>query len=111
MPVTLGSERLLASGRLAGQRVGLVCNPASVDRHLGHSVDSVARHPGAHLTAISGPQHGLRSDVQDTMIETGHTEDAVRRVTVYSLHSEPREPTAALLREVDVVVIDLLLGG
>src|SRR5436190_12650968 len=107
MPVTLGSERLLASGRLAGQRVGLVCNPASVDRHLGHIVDSVARHPGAHLPAIFGPQHGFRSDVQDNMIETGHTEDAVRRVPVYSLYSETREPTAEMLRDVDVLVIDL----
>jgi uncharacterized protein YbbC (DUF1343 family) len=107
MPLTLGSERLLASGRLSGQRVGLVCNPASVDRDLGHVVDNVARQAGARLTAIFGPQHGFRSDVQDNMIETGHAEDAVRRVPIYSLYSETREPTAAMLRDVDVLVIDL----
>jgi len=107
MPVTLGSERLLASGRLTGQRVGLVCNPASVDQHLGHIVDRVARQAGARLAAIFGPQHGFRSDVQDNMIETAHTEDAVRRVPIYSLYSETREPTAAMLRDVDLLVIDL----
>jgi len=107
MPVTLGSERLLASGRLAGQRVGLVCNPASVDHGLGHIVDTMARCPGARLTAIFGPQHGFRSDVQDNMIETAHTQDAARRVPIYSLYSETREPTAAMLRDVDVLVIDL----
>src|SRR5437773_2169317 len=107
MPLTLGSERLLASGRLTGQRVGLVCNPASVDQHLGHIVDRVARQAGARLAAIFGPQHGFRSDVQDNMIETAHTEDAVRRVPIYSLYSETREPTAAMLRDVDLLVIDL----
>ncbi len=107
MPVTLGSERLLASGRLKGRRVGLVCNPASVDSNLGHIVDAVAKHPGARLTAIFGPQHGFRSDVQDNMIETAHADDAVRRVPVYSLYSETREPTAAMLRDVDLLLIDL----
>jgi uncharacterized protein YbbC (DUF1343 family) len=107
MPLTLGSERLLASGRLKGQRVGVVSNPASVDSNLGHIVDRLASHPGARLTAIFGPQHGFRSDVQDNMIETAHTEDEMRRVPVYSLYSDTREPTAAMLRDVDVLVIDL----
>jgi uncharacterized protein YbbC (DUF1343 family) len=107
MPLTLGSERLLASGRLKGQRIGVVSNPASVDSNLGHIVDRLASHPGARLTAIFGPQHGFRSDVQDNMIETAHTEDEMRRVPVYSLYSDTREPTAAMLRDVDVLVIDL----
>ena len=107
MPLTLGSERLLASGRLTGQRVGVVSNPASVDSNLGHIVDRLASYPGARLTAIFGPQHGFRSDVQDNMIETAHTEDEMRRVPVYSLYSDTREPTAAMLRDVDVLVIDL----
>jgi len=107
MPLTLGSERLLASGRLKGQRVGVVSNPASVDSNLGHIVDRLASHPGARLTAIFGPQHGFRSDVQDNMIETAHTDDEMRRVPVYSLYSDTREPTAAMLRDVDVLVIDL----
>jgi len=107
VPVTLGSERLLASPRLDGKRVGLVCNPASVDRNLRHIADHLAAHPKATLGAIFGPQHGFRSDVQDNMIETRHTHDDVRRVPVYSLYSEVREPTPAMLDGLDVLVIDL----
>jgi uncharacterized protein YbbC (DUF1343 family) len=107
MPVTLGSECLLSSGRLHGQRVGIVSNPASVDRDLSHVVDRIAGHAGARLSAIFGPQHGFRSDVQDNMIETAHSQDEIRRVPIYSLYSETREPTAAMLRDLDVLVIDL----
>jgi uncharacterized protein YbbC (DUF1343 family) len=107
MSVCLGSERLLASHRIDGARVGIVCNPASVDRTLQHVADRLAAHPTARLTAIFGPQHGFRSDVQDNMIETRHAHDEVRRVPVYSLYSETREPTAEMLRDLDVLVIDL----
>src|SRR6266511_5668966 len=106
MPVILGSDRLLASPALDGARVGIVCNPASVDRELRHVADRLAAHPKARLSAIFGPQHGFRSDVQDNMIETRHAHDEVRRVPVYSLYSETREPTAEMLREVDVLVVD-----
>jgi uncharacterized protein YbbC (DUF1343 family) len=106
-PLRLGSDRLLASGRLDGQRVAIVCNPASVDAALNHMADRLAAHPRARLAAIFGPQHGFRSDVQENMIETGHSSDAIRRVPVYSLYSETREPTAAMLRDVDALVIDL----
>src|SRR5262249_20780950 len=83
----LGSERLLASSALDGRCVGVVCNPASVDRQLRHIADRLAGHPSARLAAIFGPQHGFRSDVQDNMIETGHAHDEVRRVPIYSLYS------------------------
>jgi len=105
--VTLGLERLLASGRLTGRRVGLVCNPASVDGQLRHAADRLAADSNAILAALFGPQHGFRSDVQDNMIETRHAHDEVRRVPVYSLYSELREPTAEMLRDLDVLVIDL----
>jgi len=105
--VTLGLERLLASGRLTGRRVGLVCNPASVDGQLRHAADRLAADSNAMLAALFGPQHGFRSDVQDNMIETRHAHDEVRRVPVYSLYSELREPTAEMLRDLDVLVIDL----
>jgi uncharacterized protein YbbC (DUF1343 family) len=105
--VTLGCERLLASSSLDGQRVGLVCNPASVDGELRHVADLFARNPKATLAALFGPQHGFRSDVQDNMIETGHGDDCVRRVPVYSLYSETREPTADMLAGIDALVIDL----
>jgi len=107
MSVVLGSERLLASSTLDGSRIGIVCNPASVDRDLQHVADRLAAHPRARLAAIFGPQHGFRSDVQDNMIETRHDEDEVRRVPVYSLYSETREPTAEMLRGLDALVIDL----
>src|SRR6185369_5506541 len=106
MPVIPGSERLLASGRLSGRRVGIVCNPASVDRQLQHIVDRIGA-SNATLAAIFGPQHGFRSDVQDNMIETRHGHDEVRRVPIYSLYSETREPTAEMLRDLDALVVDL----
>ena len=107
MPVQLGCERLLASHALDGKCVGLVCNPASVDARLRHVADRFAEHPQAPLAALFGPQHGFRSDVQDNMIETRHGQDEVRRVPVYSLYSETREPTAAMLAGLDALVIDL----
>jgi uncharacterized protein YbbC (DUF1343 family) len=107
MPITLGFERLLESDRLDGRRVGVVCNPSSVDRQLRLSADRLASHPTARLAAIFGPQHGFRSDVQENMIESGHARDDVRRVPVHSLYSETREPTAGMLRDLDLLVIDL----
>ena len=105
--VSLGSDILLASARLQGQRVGIVCNHASVDGSFRHVVDRLTAAPGVTLAAIFGPQHGFRSDVQDNMIETAHGQDAQRRVPVYSLYSETREPTAEMLRGLDVLVVDL----
>jgi uncharacterized protein YbbC (DUF1343 family) len=105
--VRLGSTRLLESGRLRGARVGIVCNHASVDHRLHHIVDRLAADDAVHLTAIFGPQHGFRSDVQDNMIETPHRDDPHRRVPIYSLYSDTRQPTAEMLRDLEVLVIDL----
>jgi uncharacterized protein YbbC (DUF1343 family) len=105
--VRLGSDLLLASPRLHGARVGVVCNHASVDRGFVHIVDRLAGDSRLRLTAIFGPQHGFRSDVQDNMIESPHQNDPGRRVPVYSLYSETRQPTAEMLRDLDVLVIDL----
>ena len=103
----LGSERLLASNRLNGLRVGVVANPASIDRGFRHVIDRIADAPNIRLRAIFGPQHGFRSDLQDNMIETPHAEDPAREVPVYSLYSETREPTAEMLAGLDALVIDL----
>jgi uncharacterized protein YbbC (DUF1343 family) len=105
--VTLGSTRLLQSGRLRGRRVGIVSNPASIDARYTHIVDALMAAPGVTVGAIFGPQHGFRSDVQDNMIETPHANDCRRKVPVFSLYSETREPTSDMLRHVDVLVIDL----
>ena len=107
MRVQLGSERLLAGGTLKKKRVGIVSNPASIDGSFQHVVRAIAHAPDVTLAAIFGPQHGYRADVQDNMIETGHTKDPTRGVPVYSLYSETREPTAEMLQGLDVLVIDL----
>jgi uncharacterized protein YbbC (DUF1343 family) len=107
--VTTGLECLLdriRRGAIRG-RVGLVCNPASVDAALAHAADRLAHTEGVTLAALFGPQHGFRSDLQDNMIETPHANDTARRIPVYSLYSETREPTAAMLEGLDFLVIDL----
>jgi uncharacterized protein YbbC (DUF1343 family) len=111
--VTTGLERLTGgSGRAPGGlkgRVGLVSNPASVNGSLRHAADCIddAKSAGVTLAALFGPQHGFRSDLQDNMIETPHADHAARRIPVYSLYSETREPTAEMLRGLDALVIDL----
>ena len=105
--VRLGSDLLFSSSRLRGARIGVVCNHASVDRGFVHVLDRIATAPGVTLAAIFGPQHGFRSDVQDNMVETPHVDDPGRRVPIYSLYSETREPTAEMLRGLDALVIDL----
>jgi len=107
MRVRLGSDVLFSSGRLKGSRIGVVCNHASLDRDFGHVIDKLAAAEGVTLAAIFGPQHGFRSDVQDNMVETPHGDDPRRRVPIYSLYSETREPTAEMLRGIDALVIDL----
>jgi uncharacterized protein YbbC (DUF1343 family) len=107
MRVITGLERLLGDARLRGLRLGLVCNPASVDGALRHAAELVAERGDVTLAALFGPQHGFRSDLQDNMIETPHARHASRRVPVYSLYSDTREPTAEMLSGLDALVIDL----
>jgi uncharacterized protein YbbC (DUF1343 family) len=103
----LGSERLLDSPRLRGLRVGVVANPASLDRHFHHVTERLGSSNEFTLTAIFGPQHGYRSDLQDNMIESAHDADPRRNVPIFSLYSETREPTDEMLSLVDVLVVDL----
>jgi len=105
--VRLGSDVLFSSNRLVGVRIGVVCNHASIDRSFVHVIDRAASSEGVTLAAIFGPQHGFRSDVQDNMVETPHRDDPRRRVPIYSLYSETREPTADMLRGLDALLIDL----
>lgn len=107
--IKLGLERLLDErvAVVAGARVGLVCNQASVDHNFRHAADLFHDHPEINLTALFGPQHGIRGDVQDNMIETEHAIDRQTGVPIYSLYSETREPTEEMLRDVDVIVVDL----
>jgi uncharacterized protein YbbC (DUF1343 family) len=106
----LGLDRLLDGPDqrlIAGQRVGLVCNPASIDARFRHAVDRLAAASDWTLGAIFGPQHGFRSDLQENMIESPHAADDKRRVPIYSLYSETREPTREMVADLDVLVIDL----
>ena len=103
----LGSERLIASPRLNGLRVGVLANPASIDHGFRHIVDRLGTSPHYKLAAIFGPQHGFRSDLQDNMIESPHAKDQRRNVPIFSLYSETREPTPEMLDLIDVLVVDL----
>jgi uncharacterized protein YbbC (DUF1343 family) len=107
--VELGIDRLLDTDRslVAGRRVGVVCNPASIDSQLRHTSYRFTDDPDLRVVALFGPQHGFRSDLQDNMIETPHARDARRAIPVYSLYSETREPTAEMLKNIDVLVVDL----
>ncbi len=104
--LALGTDILFQKELLKGRRAGLVCNPASIDAGFRHVVDRAAE-AGITIGALFGPQHGIRSDVQENMIESPHAEDAARRVPVYSLYSETREPTDEMLAGLDALVIDL----
>jgi uncharacterized protein YbbC (DUF1343 family) len=103
----LGSDKLLASPRLKGQRVGVLANPASIDHKFRHVADRLGASRDWKLAAIFGPQHGFRSDLQDNMIESPHTKDPRRDVPIFSLYSETREPTPEMLALIDVLVIDV----
>jgi uncharacterized protein YbbC (DUF1343 family) len=110
MPVRLGLDRLLDGPDRAlidGKRIGLVSNPASVDAALVHASDRLFDTGDWTLTTLFGPQHGFLSDLQENMIESPHKRDAKRRLPVYSLYSETREPTKEMLAGVDVLVVDL----
>ena len=107
--VKLGLERLLEEGHPAIQRarVALICNQASVDHSFRHAADLLHEHPDIQLRALFGPQHGIRGDLQDNMIETAHGVDRKTGLPVHSLYSETREPTDVMLQDVDVLVFDM----
>lgn len=105
----LGLEKLLrdAGSLLRGARVGLICNQSSVDHGLRHAADLLHEQKGIKLTALFGPQHGIRGDLQDNMVESAHAHDRTTGIPIYSLYSETREPTEEMLQDVDVLVFDM----
>lgn len=108
-PIQLGVEKLLEEipSSVRGARVGLICNQASVDHDFRHIADRFQANSGLELTTLFGPQHGIRGEVQDNMIETPHTVDSVTGLPVYSLYSETRIPTDEMLANVDALVFDM----
>ena len=106
-----GLDRLLDEPALreplAGRRVALLAHPASVTRDLTHSLDALAALRDVHLTAAFGPQHGLRGDKQDNMVESPDYRDPRHGIPVFSLYGEVRRPTAAMMDTFDVLLVDL----
>jgi uncharacterized protein YbbC (DUF1343 family) len=108
--ILFGIDRLLAEPELRrdleGKRVALLAHPASVTRDLTHSLDALAA-AGVNVTAAFGPQHGLRGDKQDNMVESDDFTDPVHQIPVFSLYGEVRRPTGQSLGTFDTILIDL----
>ncbi len=106
-----GIDRLLNEPALRSalnrRRVALLAHPASVAGDLVHSLDALSATPDINLTAAFGPQHGLRGDKQDNMIETPDFVDPVHGIPVFSLYGNERRPTAAMMSTFDVLLVDL----
>ncbi|MFO1406686.1 MAG: DUF1343 domain-containing protein [Steroidobacteraceae bacterium] len=106
-----GLDRLLAEpglrAPLAGRRVALLAHPASVTTGLVHALDALADVGGLRLAAAFGPQHGLRGDKQDNMVESADYVDPAHGIPVFSLYGEVRRPTEAMLDTFDVLLVDL----
>src|SRR5690348_12820225 len=106
-----GIDRVLAEpalrSALRGKRVALLAHPASVTADLTHSLDALARLDDLTLSAAFGPQHGLRGDKQDNMVESPTFNDPVHGIPVFSLYGEVRRPTAAMMDTFDVLLVDL----
>lgn len=92
---------------LAGRRIALLAHPASVTRNLEHALDALAALGDLRLTAAFGPQHGLRGDKQDNMVESPDFEDPSRHIPVFSLYGTVRRPTPAMMDTFDVLLVDL----
>lgn len=109
--IRFGLDRLLTDPALrrplAGKRVALLAHPASVTRDLTHSLDALAALPDITLSAAFGPQHGLRGDKQDNMVESSDYTDPLLGIPVFSLYGEVRRPTAAMMDSFDVLLVDL----
>jgi uncharacterized protein YbbC (DUF1343 family) len=106
-----GIDRVLAEPDLrkplAGRKVALLAHPASVTAAFSHSLDALAALGDINLVAALGPQHGLRGDKQDNMIESPDFIDPVHRIPVHSLYGKVRRPTAAMMERFDVLLVDL----
>ena len=106
-----GIDRLLADPALRaplhGKRVALLAHPASVTADLTHSLDALIACGDVNVTAAFGPQHGLRGDKQDNMVESPDFTDPVHDIAVFSLYGEVRRPTGQMMGSFDTILIDL----
>ncbi|MBP6378939.1 MAG: DUF1343 domain-containing protein [Sphingorhabdus sp.] len=106
-----GIDRLLSEPELrrelAGKRVALVAHPASVTAGLQHSLDALIATGDINISAAFGPQHGLKGDKQDNMVESADFTDPVYNIPVFSLYGEVRRPSGQMMSTFDVVLVDL----
>lgn len=106
-----GIDRLLTEPELrkplAGKRVALLAHPASVTADLTHALDALAGLDDINITAAFGPQHGLRGDKQDNMMESPDFTDPVLGIPIFSLYGEVRRPTTQSMETFDVILIDM----
>ena len=111
MNTVFGLDRLLAEpslrAPLAGRRIALLAHPASVTNDLTHAIDALAALQDIQLTAAFGPQHGLRGDKQDNMVESPDFLDPRHQIPVFSLYGKVRRPSAAMMESFDLILIDL----
>ncbi|MCE1182349.1 MAG: DUF1343 domain-containing protein [Rhodocyclales bacterium] len=109
--IQFGIDRLLAEPELrrplAGKRLALLAHPASVTADLTHSLDALAALPDLRLTAAFGPQHGIKGDKQDNMVESPDFVDPQFGLPIFSLYGEVRRPTPAMMDTFDVLLVDL----
>ena len=109
--MNFGIDRLIADPELraplTGQRIALLAHPASVTFNLKHSLDALAATGDINLTAAFGPQHGLRGDKQDNMMESPDFTDPVHGIPVFSLYGDVRRPTDASMATFDTILIDM----
>jgi uncharacterized protein YbbC (DUF1343 family) len=109
--VKFGVDRLIDEtplrAPLQGRRIALLAHPASVTADLRHSLDALGALADLRLTAAFGPQHGLRGDKQDNMVESPDFLDRASGIPVFSLYGEVRQPTDAMLDTFDVLLVDL----
>lgn len=109
--MNFGIDRLIADpvlrAPLHGKRVALLAHPASVTANLTHALDALAALDDIDITTAFGPQHGLRGDKQDNMMESPDFNDPVHGIPVYSLYGEVRRPTRESMDSFDVVLIDM----
>lgn len=92
---------------LAGKRVALLGHPASVTSECLHTLDALMDCPDVNVTAAFGPQHGMRGDKQDNMIESGDYTDPQYGIPIFSLYGDVRRPTDAMMDSLDVLIADV----
>jgi uncharacterized protein YbbC (DUF1343 family) len=108
---TLGIDRLIRDlalqRKLSGRRVAIAAHPASVTAELQHSIDALKQYTSLNITAAFGPQHGMRGDKQDNMVESEDYHDPVHGMPVFSLYGQVRRPTDAMMDAFDVLLFDI----